>query len=150
MSTRLQPKPGEIKKNFSPRFDTHRRHPEPVLAKNTESLGIKAITWQVRYSVYYVRYRLDIPATAFGHSFWPQLLAIFIILKSELTQIKVNLRYRLGGFRGRKRRSCAWKYLERNDASRHSAHEPLFGVKVNMKCSLGIFLLFLPFKLTLF
>ena len=29
------------------------------------------------------------------------------IVETELTQIKVNLRYRLGGFRGRKRRSCA-------------------------------------------
>ena len=26
---------------------------------------------KVRHTLYYVRYRLDMPATAFGHSFWP-------------------------------------------------------------------------------
>jgi hypothetical protein len=28
-------------------YISYRRHPEPVLAKNTESLGIKAITLQL-------------------------------------------------------------------------------------------------------
>ena len=44
-----------------------------LISESSRSCGAgnQGYTWQVRHTLYYVRYRLDMPATAFGHSFWP-------------------------------------------------------------------------------